>query len=274
MIRIVLLITILLNFSSCSFGEVAYRFGDWLIKREILSYVKLYQGQQQKLELELDEYMAWHKKVMMPKYANDLENLKTKIEATKFNTPESKVVLIEIFQLSRARYLESVMPLTERVSPILSTINDTQLQRSRELLAKKYQSIVDEKKKYTKEEAFLMWKENIETWIGPLTAEQTSWLKERQDDFYLEMSSKKRITERGHKQKTYLDIFDEENQSKRTERQLDFWQKFKKDFLKVNFREKTIETLNEFLGTLSKAQRDRLIARITYYQSIIKDIID
>lgn len=274
MLRFVVLIATLLFVSGCSMGRVGYYFGDWLIKREILSYVKLYQRQQEKLEVQLDEYMAWHKKVMMPRYVKDLAYLESKIKKNELKKEEAASELVrEAFFMVKKRYIESAMPLAHRVSPILSTLNESQIQRTREILAKKFKTMQEEQKKYTYEVRLAMVKKNMEQWLGPLTPEQLSWLKEKVSIFNDPNMNKKRLAERGQRRKTFLDIFDEKDEAKRTQIQKDFWQAYEKKFMSLDDQMPAIKLIAELVSLMTPEQRMKLAGQMSHYRAMIENII-
>ena len=82
-LKVTLLTAILLMCSSCTLMGIGYSYADWLIKKRILSVVKLYKPQQKHLEKQLDDYMAWHKVTMLPEYGKELDRVAKRVEALK-----------------------------------------------------------------------------------------------------------------------------------------------------------------------------------------------
>lgn len=271
----VLVLTISLIFlQSCSLTRIGYNFADWLIKREILSYVKLYQRQQEKLEAELDEYMAWHEKVMMPKYIQDLQQMEQIISAKNFQASQAPQIVEEAFITVKKRYIESFIPLAMRITPILSTLNDIQIQRTREILAKKFNEMRADKTKITLKERHDMVKKNLEEWIGPLSLEQAAWLDKNVSLLHNKNQQKKVITKKGQRRKTFLDIFDIKDTQKRTDVQRDFWKAYEKDFQSIDDQRPAIKLTAELVALTSEKQREHLGKKLAYYRKIIKNIID
>ena len=106
MLRILILISIVVGFSSCSMISIGYDFGDWLIKKRVLQYVKFYSPQQEKLEAILDDFMAWHKANALPRYSADIAKIQARFKSAA-KKPLSSEELGAYLSLFRSRYLGS-----------------------------------------------------------------------------------------------------------------------------------------------------------------------
>lgn len=268
--KAIILLFTMMTFSSCSLGELGYHFGDWLIKREILGYVKLYQGQQEKLELELDNFMVWHEKVMMPLYISDLKKLEN--DVVTFPISEAQKLVESTFLLVRKRYVKSFIPLALKVAPILSSLNDEQVQRTREIIAKKFKKQMMIKP--PAEEIRKDLRANLEQWLGSLTKEQAAWLTKNQGRIMDSNKRKIEIAKKGYRRKSYLDIFDFESEKERTKVQLEYWEAYRLDFLKVGEHEGMIKVISELVVLITPGQRLHLQGKLAGYRRVIEGIID
>jgi hypothetical protein len=158
--------------------SIGYDFGDWLLKKRILKYVKFYSPQQAKLEVILDDFMAWHKKSELDQYILDVKGVKARFVGAK-ETPLTKSEIAGYLKQFRSRYFQSFNYLSEKMIPLFILLNSDQIERTKVLLGRK----LDEKKdrsKILKSELIKQlerkWLENLEEWFGPLSPKQVHLL--------------------------------------------------------------------------------------------------
>jgi hypothetical protein len=71
---------VLLNLTSCSFTQLAYNYGDFLLLRQIDRYFQVDSQQKVFLKQQLKQFFAWHRQAELPLYAKLLSELKTKAQ--------------------------------------------------------------------------------------------------------------------------------------------------------------------------------------------------
>lgn len=164
----------LFGLSFVSWEKVAYNNGDWLIKRKVLEVFKLYKPQQDQLQVALDDYMSWHRSKMLPQYMNllgDMSSRMREFEARKFAPEEIEPWVMRV----RALYIQTFKGLAEKVIPILSTMNEEQVDRTRTLLDRRldyWRDLKSVQKEYLLSDLKYSWRENFSHAFGELNEDQ------------------------------------------------------------------------------------------------------
>lgn len=270
MIKVFLLLSAML-LGSCSLPGIGYRYADWLIKKRILKVIKLYGPEQRKLELILDEYMLWHQKEMLDLYEKELLLIKS-----DFNKKDevSSETIDKHLELMRDLYFKTILPLSDRVSPLLVGLNEDQIERSKTLLNRK----VEERKEdlsldaeELKEKKKKQWLDNLENFLGSVSDEQKELLN--QEIKGLIYSPKARYAHSVLRVKTFIDILEDHKEPKvRALKLKEYFQNWKENDPYEKWRDKLVLFLDKLQKTLSKEQRDHLNKKIDYWIGVLREL--
>ena len=254
--------------------SVGYDFGDWLLKKRILKYIKFYSPQQENLEVILDDFMAWHKANALNIYAQDVLKLKKRVEKIKQKPIEAKEIA-EHLNLFRSRYFESFDKLSTMMIPLLSELKSEQVDRTKVLLGRKLDEL-KERNKILKSELLRQleskWIENLEDWFGRLNPEQKKLIARESASAFI--SPLVVWSRQGQRTNNFTNIFDEKDIPKRKLGLKVFFQDWKKDDFYLNWRRDVAGILSTFMKTLTDKQRLHLLKKLDDTESIIKKLID
>ncbi len=264
----ILNIALIFLLTSCSTVNIGYSIGDWLIKKEILSRVKLYKNQQQELEKILDKYMLWHEKEMLPQYLKGLSKIKILIKK-ETTSPNIK----EIQSLIVSNILETISKLGHDIAPVLSGINDKQLDRSRVLISRAYDKRMKKNKAYRSKDVYLLWKESSVDWLGELNDKQEAWLKENVESLYTQKDSQAKMAMTGKRQQGFIEIFEESEASVRLQKQKDYWDSLSANYKVFKGRPHTEKLLIEYFKLIDNKQKENIIKKLEKVESTIKSLM-
>lgn len=175
-IFISILIVCVLVISQLNFKKLAYNHADWLIKREVLSIFKFYSPQQEKLKTQLDEYMSWHRKKMLPRYINFLGEFDDRIrllelDQKKFSPEETHQMILKV----RSLYQMTLTQLALKIRVLLGDLKVEQIDRTQTLLDRRldqWRKLTDVPKDILLKELRYSWVGNFEQFLGPLHPDQ------------------------------------------------------------------------------------------------------
>lgn len=205
----ILMVVLAVSLASCSLAGLGYRYADWLIKRRIMEVIKLYSPQQEKLEKILDDYMAWHKKEMLPRYQWTLEKAAARMKESDKN-PVTHDEMKAFMETIRELYSDSYKPLSFKVIPVLQELGEAQVERSRTLITRKLDDL-KEKASESKEERLTelqeAWRDNLKEYLGKVTPEQEKLILEHTPR--LLTSSKAKFARGVSQMKTFISIYEE-----------------------------------------------------------------
>ncbi len=269
----ILFFSAIFSLSGCSLPEIGYRYADWLIKKRILKVVKLYGPEQKKLKVILLDYMDWHQKTMLSRYENALVQLKKDV-----SSPVEAEVITKHLEKGRTLYYETVLPLSDRVLPLLVTLKEEQIERSKVLLNRKIEERKEEltlAAKELREKKRKQWLDNLEDFLGGVSDEQSALLDKNLNE--LIYSPRARYAHSVLRVKNFINILEEtsDNGQKKSQREEQLKAYFhswrEKDSYKV-WRQKAATFLHKIHKTLSKEQKVHLIKKIDYWVKIIRDL--
>ncbi len=281
-LKVTLLTAILLMCSSCTLMGIGYSYADWLIKKRILSVVKLYKPQQKHLEKQLDDYMAWHKVTMLPEYGKELDRVAKRVEALKKD--KKKVSKEEVYQLlinTRQLYLDSFIPLTTRVIPLLAELIEGQVDRSRTLITRKIDEI-KEQTKLTQEQIVSelrgTWEDNLDDWFGKLSAEQLKLLDEHIP--LLVTSPMIRFARGVKRMQLFLAVFENnpikdnltQNKANRIKGLTDFFNTWSELKPYDPWRQQTALFMSKFLELTTVKQQDEFLKKLKKWKDAIDEM--
>lgn len=264
---------LILSLTGCSLAGIGYNFADWLLKKRIMEVIKFYSPQQDKLESHLDNFMAWHRKTMLPIYVADLKDLKERLLKSKAKPLKAKDVEEKLFLL-RNRYYESFLPLSVRIAPLLAELGDEQVTRTQTLLDRKLQDLRD-KRKITKQEivkeSLQTWSDNFEEWIGALSKEQRLTLEAGISEVYIPPSI--RLARYTTRTTRFLAIFENPKGPQREKALIDYFDSWKGEVGYRSWREKASVLIAKVYGMSDSVQRATLIRKLDQWIRIIEGLI-
>jgi hypothetical protein len=266
--KIILNLILIVLLTSCSAVKLGYSFGDWLIKREILSHVKLYKDQQGELEKVLDRYMLWHKEEMLPEYLTSINQIKKLI-----NKESSAININEIQTIAMTSLLKTVSKLGQDVAPVIGSINDKQLDRSRLLIARSFDKKIKKMKSYKSKDIYVLWEDNSLDWFGAINLDQKKWLEDNKNKLFTQKDSLTKLAIAGQRQKDFLEIFDSKDAKDRINKQVEFWIKFEKNYKVFEGRPHMEILLLNYIKLIDKVQKEKIIMKLESYESKIKMLI-
>ena len=270
---------ILLSFSlvflaSCSSYNIGYYFGDWLLKRKVTEYLKLYGTQKENLGKDMESYMKWHEANMLSTYDQYLKNLESflkKKEIGPFDILPHVKGAIDL-------YYQTAHPFMETLTPYLVVLNSDQV----DALKKKIYKANEKRKKDLSisklpEKTLADLKSILVKWIGPMTGVQekymANWLR-------IEAVSPQKVFERRlMHQKTFFSLMEIE---RKDQRKIELEKYFKKFFSSeregIVFQQKRMMSFSVLFAGLYKLmdinQKNHLTLKIKEYRNILGDLKD
>jgi len=121
---IVLVFLLLLPLSSCSLVTVGYNNADLYLRYSINGYTTFNDSQKQEIKREVDNYLLWHRKNMLPEYADSLRDLVQIVQSGRALNSED---VLRIKLTGRELYVKTVQPAVEPVASLLSNLDAAQV---------------------------------------------------------------------------------------------------------------------------------------------------
>jgi len=263
----------ILSLTGCSLASIGYDYADWLIKKRIMEVVKFYSPQQNKLEAHLDKFMAWHRKEMLPVYAADLKDLKSRLLKSEAKPMKAKEVEDKLLLL-RSRYYESFLPLSVSIAPLLAELGDEQVTRTQTLLDRKLQDLRDKRKILKKEiikQSLQTWTDNFEEWLGTLSKEQRMALEAGIGEIYVSPSI--RLARYTTRTTQFLAIFENEKALEREKDLKDYFNSWKNEVGYTTWRKKASVLIAKVYSMSDAVQRKTLIRKLDKWIRIIEGLV-
>ena len=176
-------ITITLLLTGCT-AQLGYRFADTFIEWQLEDYVELNNDQQQQVSALIDELHVWHAQNELPKYREELAQLRTKIA-------ENTLVYDDIDRVENKLwdFWSTVQQRVAEHADLLQQLSASQ----RKALIDAMQSKLEEQREEEQEEAqselleqidrVSRREERIKDWTGSITEQQQTivrqWVRER-----------------------------------------------------------------------------------------------
>jgi len=171
---IFLAFTLLFNVS-CNSIKFAYNQADWLVLNQINKIACLDSDQSNKVENEIDSFLAWHRKSELPVYAQNLRKLGNALNAGPLNkdiyeqtqsffetTQDRTITKIKPFLVD---FLASIPP--KQIKCTISNIEEKNKDNQEEM-------DMDRDKYYEKVKEEMT--EHAENWLGSVTDEQVAMI--------------------------------------------------------------------------------------------------
>ena len=178
-IFIILTLVILSCSSGCSMITLGYNHADWILRYRITDYTSFNAQQKDEIHREVDDYLRWHRKNALPEYIAYLKNLNALLSRdAALNAGDVIGIRIE----SNRLYKKTLVPFIRPTAHVLSTLDEQQIDKLRNMLAKN-------NRKEEKETLFASAQENlskraerhidfVEQLVGSLSNEQEDKIRE------------------------------------------------------------------------------------------------
>ena len=177
--RIFIFLILLLPLSGCSLVSVGYNNADLYLRYSINGYTTFDNTQKQEIKKEVDDYLLWHRRNMLPEYSSALRDLLLIVQSGKELKSED---VLRIKAAGRALYVKTLQPAVEPAASLLSDLDSAQVEELVLSLAKenskhrdKYLSGSEEHKLRKRAERTIDFTEHL---VGGLTDIQLEKIKE------------------------------------------------------------------------------------------------
>ncbi len=175
---LVVLALILLCCGGCSRVTFGYNHGDWLLNHWFNDYTSFNEQQKNEIELEVANYMRWHRQEALPEYTAFLQQLNALATPDTTLTPaDIKHARAEISRL----YKLTMKPLVRPAAHLLSTLDVKQIAKLRHTLADQNSELRDELLSDNEQEQFSKraktYLHNTEALVGSLSHTQEKQIR-------------------------------------------------------------------------------------------------
>lgn len=115
----------LLTMSGCSIVSVGYNYADAYLNYSINSYATFNTVQKERIKKEVDDFMLWHRKMMLPQYISFLQELQGVVLAGhSLNKQDVTRLRVEVRKL----YVKTLQPTVQPAASLLSGIEAAQIE--------------------------------------------------------------------------------------------------------------------------------------------------
>lgn len=167
-----ILLLLALSLAGCSMMTIGYNNTDWYLHYKINNYTSFNPAQKEKIQHEVDVFMNWHRRDMLPEYINFLR----KIDQTFQNGGMTKEQISEFSNDLRGLYRMTLTPAVHPAAHILANLNKSQIQKFEKTLKKENEKLKAESLQGSRDEQLNRRAEKtidfIEDFTGNLSTEQ------------------------------------------------------------------------------------------------------
>ncbi len=164
--------------AGCSRVELAYPWLDWALEREAVRYLRLTGEQRAALANRIDDYHAWHRATMLPRYAAFLRAQ----AAASARGPITAAQLAAIDASVAELFRQTLTPLVAQTAELLAGQSLGQIDHLAERLAERHRELIDEATAPPAErfaELAEDYEELAAEWVGQLSEAQRAALLAR-----------------------------------------------------------------------------------------------
>jgi len=123
--RLYFVVLLLLTMSGCSIVSVGYNYAEAYLRYSINSYATFNAVQKERIKKEVDEFMLWHRKMMLPQYVGFLQELQGIVLAGHaLNKEDVTRLRVEVRKL----YVKTLQPTVKPAASLLSGIEAAQIE--------------------------------------------------------------------------------------------------------------------------------------------------
>ena len=117
----------------CSTARFGYDHADWLLRYWINGYTSFNAAQKDKIRIEVEDYMRWHRKHALPKYTAFLQDLNKSVISDVLTADDVMRLRAENTKL----YKLTVAPMIRPAAHLLSTLDNRQIAELGDTFAKR-----------------------------------------------------------------------------------------------------------------------------------------
>lgn len=122
--RLHVVLLLLLTLSGCSIVAVGYNYAEVYLRYSINSYATFNAAQKERIKKEVDDYMLWHRKMMLPQYVSFLQELQGMVQAgNALNREDVSRLKAEMRKL----YVQTLQPTVSPAASVLKGIEPAQI---------------------------------------------------------------------------------------------------------------------------------------------------
>ncbi len=198
----------LLCCGGCSTVTLGYNYADWLLRYRITDYTSFSSRQKDEIHLEVDNYMRWHRKVVLPQYTAFLQDFNGVINR------DGALTTGEVMRLrgeSNRLYQLTVAPMIPPAARLLSTLDSRQIAELAETFAKRNHKQRDEMLRGSEQEMLDERAERhvelVEKLVGNLGIEQEKKITEM--SLHIPFASRAYIEQREAKQASLIALLND-----------------------------------------------------------------
>lgn len=131
--KLIFVIAILLSLSGCGIISIGYNYAEVYLRYSINGYTSFNDAQKETIKQEVDLFMLWHRKKMLPEYISFLQALQ---QTAQSGAALKKEDVARFRTEVRALYVKTLQPAVRPAASLLSGIDAEQIQELVESFAK------------------------------------------------------------------------------------------------------------------------------------------
>jgi hypothetical protein len=262
---------LLLPLSGCSLVSVGYNNADLYLRYSINGYATFNGTQKQDIKREVDNYLLWHRRHMLPEYVSALRELLQIVQSGRALNSED---VLRIKLAGRALYVKTVQPAVEPVANLLSDLDAAQVEELVLSFAKennkqreKYLTGSEEHKLRKRAERTIDFIENL---VGGLTDNQLEKIREL--SYKLPFAADLYLRLRENNQSGLIGLVGNKKSGKEIASYLSAWLTMpetsrspEEQSILLSFERGADEMVTEVYAMLNEQQKKSLVKNITKY---------
>lgn len=126
------LVLLLLTLSGCGIISVGYNYADVYLRYSVNRYTTFNDVQKELIRTEVDAYMLWHRRNMLPEYVEYLQELQRIAQSA---APLLKEDVRRLRIALREKYVRTLVPAIAPAAKVLSGLDKAQIQEMAQTLA-------------------------------------------------------------------------------------------------------------------------------------------
>lgn len=124
MMKKIIIILLLLLLSGCGIISIGYNYAEAYLRYSINSYMSYNDQQKEIVKREVHVFMTWHRKFMLPEYADFLQRIQAAVQAEA----PLKVEDVRRFRAeARSLYIKTMLPAVSPAAILLASLNAEQV---------------------------------------------------------------------------------------------------------------------------------------------------
>jgi len=178
--KLIIAVALLLLLSGCSIVSVGYNYADVYLRYTINSYASFNDVQKEIIRNEVNIYMRWHRKNMLPEYVVFLQELRGLVQSGKVLKQED---VARVRSEARSLYVKTMQPTVIPAATILKSVDSRQIKELVQSFAKKNAKLKDKELSGDQQEQLRKRAEKtidfMENVVGDLTDSQLELIRNK-----------------------------------------------------------------------------------------------